>query len=220
MDTVPEIDLAPFIDHSLLQPIATPQQVDQWCEEADRYHFATVCVLPHYVRQVAHILHHQKPTVCTVIGFPTGLNTSATKLYEAQEAVENGANELDVVINLASLKTGEINGFYQEIAEICQATNVIVKAIIETRLLTTDEIKLAAKLSMEAGVRYIKTNTGWYGGVTLADIRLLKEIVKDQIGIKASGGIKDYAQAVELIVAGATRIGTSRGVELVKASHT
>jgi deoxyribose-phosphate aldolase len=211
-----EIDLAPFIDHSLLNPTATPEQLEQWCEEADRFNFAAVCVYPDRVRQAVSILHNKKPKVCTVIGFPTGATTSASKLYEAQEAVENGATELDVVINLGWLKTHKTNELHREIAEICEATEQTVKAILETALLTDPEKKLAAEICMDAGVAYLKTNTGWYGGATVADVRLLKELTKEQIGIKASGGIRTRAQATELILAGATRLGTSRSLDLLR----
>ncbi|MBW4622151.1 MAG: deoxyribose-phosphate aldolase [Cyanosarcina radialis HA8281-LM2] len=211
-----EIDLTAFIDHSLLTPTATPEQVEQWCEEADRFNFAAVCVYPTYVRQAAEILHHKKPKVCTVIGFPTGATTSATKLYEAREAVENGATELDIVINLGWIKTQKTNELHREIAEICEETGQTVKAILETALLTDAEKKLAAEICMEAGVAFLKTNTGWYGGATVADVRLLKELTKERVGIKASGGIRTKEQAIELILAGATRLGTSRSLDLLR----
>jgi deoxyribose-phosphate aldolase len=212
----PDIDIAPFIDHALLSPTATPEQVEQWCEEADRFHFAAVCLHPTYVRQATQLLHGKNPKVCAVIGFPTGATTSAVKLYEAQEAVENGATELDVVINLGWLKAGKTEEVHREIAEICEATGQTVKVILETNLLTDSEKKLAAELSMEAGAAFLKTSTGWNGGVTVADVRLLKEIAKERVGIKASGGIRTIHQALELIVAGATRLGTSRGIDLIR----
>ncbi len=211
-----EIDIAQYIDHALLNPGATLAQVEQWCEEADRFHFATVCVYPAYVRQAVHFLQGKAPKVCTVIGFPTGATTAATKLYEAQEAVENGATELDVVINQGLLKTGKPNEVHREIAEICEETGQVVKAIIEISQLTEAEKRLAAEICMEAGVAFLKTSTGWYGGATVADVRLLKKITKGQVGIKAAGGIRTIDQAVDLIMAGATRLGTSRGVELIR----
>lgn len=211
-----EIDLAPFIDHTLLNQSATPEQIEQYCYEADRYQFASVCVYPCYVQQAANLLKGKKPKVSTVIGFPTGATTSAVKLYEAQEAVENGATELDVVINLSWLKTQQTDKLYREIAEICQETSQPVKAIIETTLLTEDEKSLATEVLMDAGVAYLKTSTGWYGGATVEDIRLIKEITKGRIGIKASGGIRTPEQAIDLIVAGATRLGTSRGVDIIR----
>lgn len=215
-----EIDLAPFIDHALLSPTATPQQVEHWCEEADRFHFAAVCVSPSHVRQAAELLHHKTPQVCTVIGFPTGATTSAVKLYEAQEAVENGATELDVVINLGLLKAGKVEEVHREIAEICEATGQPIKAILEMALLTDSEKQIAAEICMEAGAAFLKTSTGWNGGATVADVRLLKELTHDRVGIKASGGIRTVEQALELIVSGATRLGTSRGPDLLRQRGT
>ncbi len=212
----PEIDLAQFIDHSLLNPTATPEQVAQCCAEADRYNFPTVCVHPSYVRQAKELLYNKRPQVCTVIGFPCGATTTAVKLYEAQEAAENGATELDVMINLGWLKAGKLDELHKEIAQICEETGQTVKAILEMSLLTDAEKALAAKVCMEAGVAYLKTNTGWYGGATIADVKLLKEIAKDRVGIKASGGIRTAEQAIELILAGATRLGTSQGVNLIR----
>ncbi len=211
-----DIDIAPFIDHALLMPTATPEQVEQWCEEADKFHFAAVCVYPVHVRQAAELLQGKQPKVCTVIGFPTGAVTSATKLYEAQEAVENGATELDVMLNLGWLKAGKSDDVHQEIAEICEATGQTVKVILETNLLSDEEKRLAAELSMEAGAAFLKTSTGWNGGVTLADVRLLKEVTGERVGIKASGGIRTIDQALDLILEGATRLGTSRSVELLR----
>jgi len=216
----PDIDIAPFIDHTLLIPTATPAQVEQWCEEADRFGFAAVCVYPTYVRQAAELLHNKNPKVCTVIGFPSGATTSATKLYEAQEAVENGATELDVVINLGWLKTGKTEEVHREIAEICEATGQPVKVILETNLLTDTEKKVAAEICMDGGAAFIKTSTGWNGGATVADVRLLKEITRERIEIKASGGIRTVHQALDLILAGATRLGTSRSVSLLEERDT
>ena len=211
-----DIDIAPFIDHSLLMPTATTEQVEQWCEEAYRFNFAAVCLHPCYVKQAAELLHGKQPRVCTVIGFPMGATTSAVKLYEAEEAPENGATELDVMINLGWLKAGKTEAVHREIAEICQATGQNVKVILETNLLTDAEKKLAAEISMEAGAVFLKTSTGWNGGATVADVRLLKEITKESMGIKASGGIRTYNEAMELILAGATRLGTSRSIHLLR----
>lgn len=216
----PDIDIAPLIDHTLLNPTATPEQVEQWCEEADRFQFAAVCVYPAYVRQAAELLHGKNPKVCTVIGFPSGATTSAVKLYEAQDAVDNGARELDVVINLGWLKAGKAEELHRELAEICEATGQTVKAILETTLLTDAEKRLAAEICMEAGSAFLKTSTGWNGGATVADVRLLKEVSRERVGIKASGGIRTSDQALELIVAGATRLGTSHGPDLIRQRDT
>lgn len=210
------IDLASFIDHALLNPTATPEQVEHWCDEALKYHFPTVCVYPAYVGLASNLLHGKPVKVCTVIGFPSGATTPMVKLYEAQEAVENGATELDVVINLGALKSGRTNEVYREIAEICQETGQLVKAILEMSLLTPEEQQLAAEICMDAGAAYLKTSTGFHGGATVADVKFLKEITKGQVGIKASGGIRTPAQALDLIVAGATRLGTSRGPDILR----
>ena len=215
-----EIDIASLIDHTLLHPTATPEQVEQWCVDADRYSFASVCVQPCHVRQAAELLHGRKPQVCTVIGFPYGATTSTTKLYEAQDAVENGATELDVVINLGWVKAGKTEELHQEIAEIREATGQTLKAILEMALLTEAEKHLAAEICMESGATFLKTSTGLYGGATVADVRLLKEIARDRVGIKASGGIRTLEQALELAMAGATRLGTSQGVELMRQRDT
>ncbi len=211
-----EIDLATYIDHSLLKPTATLQEVKQICQEAFKYNFPTVCVYPTAVKQAVEFGYEKKVRVCTVIGFPTGANTSAVKLYEAQEAVEYGATELDVVINLGWVKSGESDKIYREIAQICESTGKTVKAILETTVLTNEEKILAGKICMDAGVAYLKTSTGWFGGATVEDVKLLREITKGQIGIKASGGIRTIEQAIALIQAGATRLGTSRGVDLMR----
>ncbi len=210
------IDIAPYIDHSLLSAAATPALVEQWCTEADRYGFAAVCVNPCYVRQVTNLLYQKRPRICTVIGFPTGAITTESKLYEAQEAVENGAQELDVVINIGWLKAGKIDDVHQEIAQICESTGQTVKAILEMSLLTQSEQLMAAQICMEAGAQMLKTGTGWCGGATVENVHMLKDLTKDQIGIKAAGGIRSHDQAVELIIAGATRLGTSWGIELLK----
>lgn len=220
VETYAEIDLAEFIDHALLDPTATPNQVAQWCSEAERFGFPTVCVYPIHVRQAVDLLHNKRTQVCTVIGFPAGATTSAVKLYEAQEAVENGAKELDVMLNLGWLKTGKTNELHRELAEICELTGQTVKAILETHLLTDAEKTLAAEVCMDAGVAFLKTNTGWYGGATVADVRLLKASTKDRVGIKAAGGIHTVEQAIELILAGATRLGTSRGPDLIRQRDT
>ncbi len=214
-----EIDIANYIDHTLLKPSAIPDEVKQVCQEAWQYNFPSVCVYPASVRQAKELLHDKQPHICTVIGFPTGAITSAVKLYEAQEAVENGATELDVVINLSWVKSGQSSKIYDEIAQICSETGQTVKAILETTVLTNQEKRLAAEICLDAGVAYLKTSTGWFGGATVEDVELLKEITKGQIGIKASGGIRTYEQAIALIHAGANRLGTSRGVDLLRQQN-
>lgn len=211
-----DIDIATYIDHTLLKPSAIPEEVKQVCQEAWQYNFPAVCIYPAAVTQAKDLLHDKQPNVCTVIGFPTGAVTSAVKLYEAQEAVENGATELDVVINLGWVKARETDRIYRQMAQICSETGQTVKAILETTVLTNEEKRLAAEICLDAGVAYLKTSTGWFGGATVEDVKLLKEITRGQIGIKASGGIRTYEQAIALIQAGATRLGTSRGVDLLR----
>jgi deoxyribose-phosphate aldolase len=211
-----DIDIAPLIDHSLLVATATPEDVAQWCAEAERYNFAAVCIQPRYVRLAAELLNNKSVKVCTVIGFPTGATTSAVKLYEAQEAVDNGAEELDVVIDLGSLKAGKVEDVHEELAAICAETGKTVKAILEMSLLTPEEQRIAAEICMDAGASYLKTSTGWNGGATVSNIKLLAELAKERVGIKASGGIRNHAEAIELVRAGATRLGTSRGIALLK----
>ncbi|MEO0836262.1 MAG: deoxyribose-phosphate aldolase, partial [Cyanobacteria bacterium J06642_3] len=194
-------------------------EIKQVCQQAWQYNFPSVCIYPTSVRQARELLHDKQPQVSTVIGFPTGAATSPVKLYEAMEAVENGATELDVVINLGWVKTGESSRIYDEIAQICAETGQTVKAILETTVLTYEEKRLAAEICLDAGVAYLKTSTGWFGGATIEDVKLLKEITKGQIGIKASGGIRTYEQAIALIHAGATRLGTSRGVDLLRQQN-
>jgi deoxyribose-phosphate aldolase len=212
----PEIDLADYIDHTLLDPLATSEAIAELCEQADRFHFPTVCVYPVHVKQAVGLLHRKGPRVCTVIGFPSGATTSAVKLYEAQDALELGATELDVVMNLGWLREGNLDAVHREIAELCSLSDAIVKVILETTRLSDPEKRIATELCMDAGAEFVKTSTGWQGGATVADVRLLKEITRDRIGIKASGGIRTVEQALSLILAGATRLGTSRGVELIQ----
>jgi len=215
-----DIDLAEFIDHSLLTPIATEDQVIQWCAEAERFNFPTVCLYPSYVVQAVELLHGKRPKVCAVIGFPSGVTTAAVKLYEAQEAIEHGAAELDVMVNLGWLKMGKTNAIHRELADICELGLPTVKAVLETHLLTDAEKHLAVEVCMDAGISLIKTNTGWCGGVTVEDVQLLKSIAKDRIGIKAAGGIHRVELAYELILAGATRLGTSSGPNLLRQRDT
>ncbi|MEL6939084.1 MAG: deoxyribose-phosphate aldolase [Cyanobacteria bacterium J06598_1] len=220
MNTAPintrDLDLAPFIDHTLLAPAATEEHIRQLCDQADSHHFATVCVYPMYVPLAVELLHSKRPKVCTVIGFPSGATTSKTKLYEAQEATENGAEELDVVINLGWLKMGRTNELHQEIASIVELTGTGVKAILEMTILSSAEKRLAAEICLDAGVSFLKTSTGWQGGATVEDVKLLRQVAGDRIGIKASGGIRTPDQAFALLEAGANRLGTSRGPEIIK----
>lgn len=211
-----DLDIASYIERAVLSPFATPEAVELACDEAVQYDFPAVCVYPSAVRQAADLLYQKRPKVCTVIGFPTGATTPATKRFEAQEAAEQGATELDVMINLGWLKAGNTEAIYREIAAICEETGQTVKAILETSALTPTEKRLAAEICMDAGAAYLKTSTGWLGGATVEDVSLLKSITKGRIGIKAAGGIRTLDRAIALLQAGATRLGTSYGVDLVR----
>ncbi len=210
-----EIDLAPYIEQAVLHPAATAEQVQQACAEAVQYDFAAVCVYPAAVRTAAEALHGKAPQVCAVIGFPSGATTAATKLYEAREAAELGATELDVVINLGWLKSDRSEDLHRELAQICEETGQTVKAILELGLLSPAEMQRAVEICLDAGVQYLKTSTGWFGGATVEQVRALKDLTRGRVGIKAAGGIRSAQQALELILAGATRLGTSRGPELL-----
>jgi len=212
-----EIDLTRYIDHAILHPAATLEAVKMGCNAAMQYDFPAVCVYPSAVKTARECLHNSHTAVCAVIGFPSGASTSATKLYEAMEAMENGATELDVVINVGWIKAGNGEGVYREIAQLCEETGQTIKAILEMSLLTPAEQQLAATVCLDGGAAFLKTSTGWFGGATVEDVRLLRELTGGGAGIKASGGIQTPEQAIALIQAGATRLGTSRGVELIKA---
>ncbi|MFG6097092.1 deoxyribose-phosphate aldolase [Leptothoe sp. ISB3NOV94-8A] len=220
MNTSIDIDIAPYIDHSLLVPTATLEHVDHWCAEAQRFGFASVCVYPVHVQRAVENLHESSIPVSTVIGFPTGAETSASKLFAAQEATENGATELDVVINLGWVKSGQLERLHAELAQIVEATGQCVKAILEMALLDEAEKRTTADVCMDAGVSFLKTSTGWHGGATVEDVRLLKDVSRGRVGIKASGGIRTPDQALMLIESGATRLGTSRGPDILRQRAT
>ncbi|HBC40366.1 MAG TPA: deoxyribose-phosphate aldolase [Pseudanabaena sp.] len=211
-----DIDLSPYIDYAILDPAASDEQIDYACEQADRFGFASLCVYPCNVKRVKERLLKTKVEICTVIGFPSGATTSNVKLYEAMEAVENGATELDVVINFGWLKTGQTNLLHQDIAQICEESGKTVKAILELGLLTPDEQELAAEISMDAGVAFLKTGTGWAGGATVEMVKFLKGMSRGKVGVKASGGIRTREQAIALLNAGATRLGTSHGAAIAR----
>ncbi len=212
--------LGMLIDHTLLAAEATPSDVERVCREARAYRFASVCVNPVYVRQCAEALIGSPVKTCTVIGFPLGASTTRTKAQEAREAVENGAEELDVVISIGALRAGDVGYVQEELHAVVEAAdgNAIVKAILETALLDEAEIARAARAALAAGVHFVKTSTGFAaaGGATVQAVRLLREVVGDALGVKASGGVRTSEAAHQLMAAGATRIGTSSGPRLVE----
>lgn len=214
------MNLAPYLDHTLLKPDATPQQIAQLCADAAQYHFASVCVPPCYVRQAADALHGTGVPVCTVIGFPLGYALAKVKFFEAHQALSEGATELDMVINVGALKAGRTEEVEEEIgqlAELCHLRGALLKVIIETALLTETEIVTACQLCEEAGADFVKTSTGFASrGASVADIKLMRRSLPATIRIKASGGIRERAFALALVQAGADRLGSSNSLALLE----
>ncbi|KRM71361.1 deoxyribose-phosphate aldolase [Lacticaseibacillus brantae] len=215
--------LAKYIDHTLLKPEATQDQIDIILAEAQQYDFASVCVNPYWVARAAAALADTDVDVCTVIGFPLGANTTQIKVAEANLAIDEGANEVDMVINIGELKQGHddhVRADIQAIAEIAHAKNAILKVIIETSLLDDDEKVRACELAEAADADFVKTSTGFStGGATVHDVALMRATVGDRLGVKASGGIHTYQEAKALIEAGASRLGASAGVAILKEAE-
>lgn len=207
-----------LIDHTLLKPEATKAQIEKLCGEAVEYDFKSVCVNPYYVKRAKELLKESDVLVCTVIGFPLGQNTTAIKVAETKDAIQNGADEIDMVINIGALKSRDEDYVLNEIKEIRNACKgKTLKVIIETCLLTDEEKITACKLSKEAGADFVKTSTGFSThGATVEDVKLMRETVGEDMGVKASGGIRDRETALKMVEAGATRLGVSAGVEIVK----
>lgn len=207
-----------LIDHTLLKPEATKAQIEKLCGEAKEYDFKSVCVNPNYVKYAKELLKESDVLVCTVIGFPLGQNTTAIKVAETKDAIQNGADEIDMVINIGALKSKDEDYVLNEIKEIRNACKgKTLKVIIETCLLTDEEKITACKLSKEAGADFVKTSTGFSThGATVEDVKLMRETVGEDMGVKASGGIRDRETALKMVEAGATRLGVSAGVEIVK----
>lgn len=207
-----------LIDHTLLKPEATKAQIEKLCGEAKEYDFKSVCVNPHYVKYAKELLKERDVLVCTVIGFPLGQNTTAIKVAETKDAIQNGADEIDMVLNIGALKSKDEDYVLNEIKEIRNACKgKTLKVIIETCLLTDEEKITACKLSKEAGADFVKTSTGFSThGATVEDVKSMRETVGEDMGVKASGGIRDRETALKMVEAGATRLGVSAGVEIVK----
>ncbi|NWJ96220.1 MAG: deoxyribose-phosphate aldolase [Chloroflexi bacterium] len=216
------LTMASMIDHTLLKPDATPAMIIKLCEEARFYRFATVCVNPVHVKLcLSQLATTEKPKVqvCTVIGFPLGANVEAIKVSEAQTALNHGAKEIDMVINIGALKAGDFFLVQREIASVtnnCHTGRAICKVIIEASLLNEDEKIKACELAREAGADFIKTNTGWTGGATVEDVALMRRVVGTKLGVKAAGGIRTLSDALRLIEAGANRIGSSNSVKIMQ----
>jgi deoxyribose-phosphate aldolase len=205
------------IDHTLLKQNATKQQIITLCEEARTYDFASVCVNPTWVKTCAEQLQGSDVKVCTVIGFPLGATTTAVKVFETKDAIDNGATEIDMVINIGALKDKYMSLVIEDIRAVkIAAGKNVVKVIIETCLLSEDEKILACKAVVDAGADFVKTSTGFStAGATVEDVRLMKSIVGSQALVKAAGGVRSYEDLVAMIEAGADRIGTSAGVQLL-----
>lgn len=212
------MDLAGLIDHTLLKPEATEQEIIKLCQEAKEYQFASVCVQPVWVKTCAEQLRDTPVKVCTVIGFPLGANKPEVKAFETKQAIADGAKEVDMVINIGALRSGDDQLVLEDLAAVVETARgqALVKVIIETSLLTHEEKVKACQLSRQAGADFVKTSTGFStGGATIEDVALMRNIVGSTMGVKASGGIRNREFCLQLLEAGATRIGTSSGVTIV-----
>ena len=212
-------DLARYIDHTLLKPDATASQIDELCEEAREYSFASVCINPTWVRRASTLLRGTSVVTCTVIGFPLGATTTAIKAMEARRALREGAREVDMVLNVGALKSGEYELVREDIAQVAEAAHEVgglCKVILETALLTDEEKVVASSLAKEAKADFVKTSTGFgSGGATVYDVALMRETVGPDMGVKASGGVRTLEDVEDMIAAGASRIGASAGVQIV-----
>ena len=207
-----------YIDHTLLKPDASQEQIETLIEEAKKYDFASVCVNPTWVNFAAQALKATDVKVCTVIGFPLGANTPELKAFETSDAIQNGANEVDMVINIGALKSRNFDLVERDIRAVVEAAKgTLVKVIIETCLLTDDEKVKACQIAQKAGADFVKTSTGFStGGATVRDVALMRKTVGPDMGVKASGGARSYEDALAFIEAGATRIGASSGVAIME----
>ncbi len=215
-----DLNLAKMIDHTLLKPDATQQEIAQLCFEARKYGFASVCVNPTWVGLCAQLLQGSQVKVCSVIGFPLGATAPEVKAFEANNAIDHGAVEIDMVINIGALKARDLELVAKDIRGVVYAAHArgaIVKVILETALLNDEEKTIASLLSKEAGADFVKTSTGFAGGgATVHDVALMRKAVGPEMGVKASGGVRTYEDAEKMIQAGATRIGASAGVKIIQ----
>jgi deoxyribose-phosphate aldolase len=219
-----DLSLAKMIDHTLLKPEATPDQVAQLCFEARKYGFASVCINPAWVELSAQLLKGSSVKVCTVTGFPLGATTPEVKAFEAKHAIDQGAGEIDMVINIGALKARDLELVAKDILGVvttAHAHGAIVKVIIEAALLNDEEKTIACLISKEAGADFVKTSTGFAsGGATVHDVELMRRAVGPGMGVKAAGGVRTYEDAESMIKAGATRIGASAGVKILQGPST
>jgi deoxyribose-phosphate aldolase len=216
--------VAGVIDHTLLRPDATGRDIDKVCDEAAQYGFVTVCLNATWVAHARRRLADAPVGVCSVVGFPFGATTPDVKQYEARRALADGASEIDMVINVGALKSGDrplVQCDIEAVVQACRRDHALSKVIIETALLTDDEKRIACSLAKVAGADFVKTSTGFGpGGATVADVALMREVVGSQIGVKAAGGIRDYNAFKAMAEAGASRIGASAGIRIVHQART
>ena len=215
------MDINSMIDHTLLKANSSKEDIELLCNEAIKYQFAAVCVNPYYIPLCKKSLKGTEVKIATVIGFPLGANTKDTKAFETMDAINKGADEIDMVINISALKDGDYQIVKEDIKSVIEAANnrAIVKVIIETCLLDDEEKQKACQLALEAGADFVKTSTGFStAGATVEDVKLMKSVVGDKMQVKASGGIRDLETAKMMIEAGATRLGTSSGVKIVETN--
>ena len=216
-------EIARLIDHTLLRPDATRHDIEALCAEATEHQFAAVCVNPTWVKQARAGLAGARTAVCTVVGFPLGATSTAVKAYEARAAIGDGAGEIDMVIDIGRLKSGDATSVRRDLDAVllaCRQGHAICKAIIEAALLTISEKEEACRIAIAAGADYVKTSTGFgQGGATVADVQLMSRVVGGKLGIKAAGGIRDLAAVERFVAAGATRIGTSAGVAIMREAR-
>ncbi len=213
--------LAKMIDHTLIKPTATRNDIEKLCKEAERYGFGCICVNSMYVSLAKQLLKGTDVKVCSTAGFPFGASLPEVKAFEARRAVENGAREIDMVINIGALKSGDYETVKKDIEMVVDVkrshgNDLVIKVILETGYLTTQEKGMACRLAKEAGADFVKTSTGLVGGATVEDVKLMRETVGKDMGVKAAGGIRTFKEALAMIEAGANRIGTSTGVAIIE----
>ncbi|WP_461239920.1 deoxyribose-phosphate aldolase [Paucilactobacillus sp. N302-9] len=216
-------ELAQYMDHTLLKPEATQAQIETVIEEARQYNTASLCINPYWVKLAAQQLTQSSVKVCTVIGFPLGANATATKVFETQTAIQDGAQEIDMVINIGALKQQQnlaVSDDIMAVAKVVHENGALLKVIIETALLTDEEKRRACQLAVAAGTDFVKTSTGFSTvGATVADVKLIRQTVGPKIGVKASGGIHSVQEAYDMIEAGATRLGVSASVVILTENN-
>lgn len=216
--------IASMIDHTLLKADATNEQIEVLCQEAATYEFATVCINPHYVSRSVKLLANTKVKVCTVIGFPLGANKTIVKLFEMEQAVQDGAEEIDYVINISDIKNGDFQAVKTEMQQFLKIKekypNLTIKIILEVCYLTNDEISKISIIARECGIDYVKTSTGFgSGGATVESVQTMNEVSGDQVKVKASGGIRTAEEVEKYLKIGVSRIGTSNGVFIVSGTE-